>query len=86
MLIARADVLLEQLGRSRPELLAGIRELADAWDTPSRGAVVDRVWPGLERIAIDYTVAEPAAAAGRRHGRRPRAPAPSRWRQGSESR
>ena len=26
---------------------------------------MDRVWPTLEKIAIDYTVAEPAAAAGR---------------------
>lgn len=33
--------------------------------TPRRGAVVDKVWPGLTKIAIDYTVAEPAAAAGR---------------------
>ena len=65
MFIARADRLLEQLGETRPELLAGIEELAEAWDTPRRGAVVDRVWPGLEKIAIDYTVAEPAAAAGR---------------------
>lgn len=65
MFIARADVLLAQLGESRPELLAGLMKLADAWDTPRRGAVVDRVWPGLEKIAIDYTVAEPAAKAGR---------------------
>jgi len=65
MFIARADVLLAQLGESRPDLLAGLTELAEAWDTPRRGAVVDRVWPGLEKIAIDYTVAEPAAAAGR---------------------
>ena len=65
MFISRADVLLEQLGASRPELLAGLEELAAAWDTPERGAVVDRVWPGLEKIAIDYTVAEPAAAAGK---------------------
>lgn len=65
MFISRADVLLKQLGESRPELLAGLTELAAAWDTPSRGAVVDRVWPALEKIAIDYTVAEPAAAAGR---------------------
>jgi mannose-1-phosphate guanylyltransferase len=65
MFIARADVLLEQLGASRPELLAGLNELADAWETPQRGAVVDRVWPALERIAIDYTVAEPAAEAKR---------------------
>jgi len=65
MFISRADVLLEQIGRSKPELLAGILELAEAWDTPARGAVVDRIWPVLERIAIDYTVAEPAALQGR---------------------
>jgi mannose-1-phosphate guanylyltransferase len=65
MFIVRADVLLEQLGQTQPELLAGLEELADAWDTPDRGAVVDKVWPGLTKIAIDYSVAEPAAAAGR---------------------
>ena len=65
MFISRADVLLEQLGQTHPELLAGLNELADAWDTPQRGAVVDKVWPKLTKIAIDYSVAEPAAAAGR---------------------
>ena len=40
--------------------------IAEAWDDPAqRGPVVDRVWPQLRKIAIDYTVAEPAAAAGR---------------------
>jgi mannose-1-phosphate guanylyltransferase len=65
MFISRADVLLTQLGETEPEMLAGLTELAEAWDTPRRGAVVDRVWPGLTKIAIDYTVAEPAAKAGR---------------------
>ncbi|HEX4443490.1 MAG TPA: mannose-1-phosphate guanylyltransferase [Galbitalea sp.] len=67
MFIARADVLLTQLGESEPELLAGLRELASVWDGdgPTRGATVDRIWPTLKKIAIDYTVAEPAAAAGR---------------------
>ena len=65
MFIARADVLLAQLGEAEPALLAGLTELAQAWDTPRRGAVVDRVWPGLPKVAIDYTVAEPAAAAGK---------------------
>ncbi|MCJ1682183.1 MULTISPECIES: mannose-1-phosphate guanylyltransferase [unclassified Rathayibacter] len=65
MFIARADRLLEELGRSKPKLLAGLLELAEAWDTPERGAVVDRIWPGLEKIAIDYSVAEPAAAEGK---------------------
>ncbi|WP_291047990.1 mannose-1-phosphate guanylyltransferase [Herbiconiux sp.] len=64
MFITRADKLLEQLGKTEPELLAGLLELAEAWDTPKRGEVVDRVWPTLKKIAIDYSVAEPAAAAG----------------------
>lgn len=65
MFIARADVLLAQLGESEPELLAGIQTLAAAWDTPERGAVVDQIWPVLKKVAIDYSVAEPAAAAGK---------------------
>ena len=65
MFIARADVLLEQLRVSEPALHAGLTELAEAWDTPRRGAVVDAVWPGLKKIAIDYSVAEPAAKAGK---------------------
>ena len=65
MFIARADVLLEEMAKTKPDLVAGLRRLAEAWDTPERGAVVDQVWPGLEKIAIDYSVAEPAAAAGR---------------------
>jgi len=65
MFISRADVLLAEIGRNEPELLAGIEELAAAWDTSARGIVVDRIWPSLKKIAIDYTVAEPAAAAGR---------------------
>ena len=66
MFFARADVLLAGSGETEPELLAGLARTAEAWDDPARrGAVVDRVWPGLEKIAIDYTVAEPAAAPGR---------------------
>jgi mannose-1-phosphate guanylyltransferase len=66
MFFARADVLLAQIGASDPELLSGLEELAAAWDDPAtRGPVVDRVWPGLTKIAIDYSVAEPAAKAGR---------------------
>ncbi|MDQ4138615.1 MAG: sugar phosphate nucleotidyltransferase [Actinomycetota bacterium] len=65
MFISRADVLLEQMAKSKPDLVAGLRELAEAWDTPRRGAVVDAVWPRLEKIAIDYSVAEPAAAEGK---------------------
>ncbi len=66
MFIARADRLLEELRRSQPELHDGLVELAAAWDDPvTRGPAVDRIWPTLTKIAIDYSVAEPAADAGR---------------------
>jgi mannose-1-phosphate guanylyltransferase len=66
MFISRADVLLAELARNEPELHAGLIELAEAWDDRDRrGPVVDRVWPTLKKIAIDYAVAEPAAERGR---------------------
>lgn len=66
MFISRADVLLAELAEGQPELHAGLIELAEAWDDRDRrGPVVDRVWPTLTKIAIDYAVAEPAAEKGR---------------------
>src|SRR5690606_23293095 len=66
MFIAKASVLLDELAESEPELHAGLLELAEAWDDrDQRGPAVDRIWPGLKKIAIDYAVAEPAAERGR---------------------
>jgi mannose-1-phosphate guanylyltransferase len=66
MFITRADVLLAEIAANEPELHAGLMELADAWDDRDRrGPVVDRVWPTIKKIAIDYAVAEPAADKGR---------------------
>lgn len=66
MFISRADVLLEELAKQEPELTAQIEELAAVWDEPEkRGPAVDRLWPKLKKIAIDYSVAEPAAARGK---------------------
>jgi len=65
MFVARTDVLLAELERSRPSLHAGLAELAAAWDTAERDAVLHAVWPGLDKVAIDYAIAEPAADAGR---------------------
>lgn len=64
MFFARVDRLMEALAESNPALAAGINEIADAWGTDRQAEVTARIWPGLEKIAIDYTVAEPAAARG----------------------
>lgn len=59
MFVVKAGVLLDLLALWHPELAAGVRALAQ---DPSR---LDELWPGLEKIAIDHAVAEPAAAEGR---------------------
>ncbi|KAD3515167.1 mannose-1-phosphate guanylyltransferase [Arthrobacter yangruifuii] len=64
MFVAPVDLMLKHLEANEPVLYAGLTEIADAWDTARRREVVRRVWPTLPKIAIDYAVAEPAAAAG----------------------
>ncbi|MDR0627846.1 MAG: mannose-1-phosphate guanylyltransferase [Bifidobacteriaceae bacterium] len=64
MFVFRASLVAEQLRRLRPGLADGIGRMADAWDTDQREAVAAAVWPGLERIAFDYAIAEPVAAEG----------------------
>lgn len=59
MFVVKASVLLDLLAEWHPELAAGLRSLA------AEPGLLDEVWPGLEKIAIDHAVAEPAAAQGR---------------------
>ncbi len=58
MFMVQAGTLLDLLAVEHPDLAGGLRELAAA---PER---MDEIWPGLQKIAIDHAVAEPAAAAG----------------------
>jgi mannose-1-phosphate guanylyltransferase len=39
--------------------------LAKVWDTAERDEALATIWPDLEKIALDYAVAEPAARSGR---------------------
>ena len=59
MFVVRAATLLDMLATWHPALADGVRAIAAE---PDR---LEEVWPGLERIAIDHAVAEPAADAGR---------------------
>ena len=64
MFVVGAGVLLDHLAAQLPALAEGLRDIAAAWDTPRREEVLDAVWPGLVKIAIDHAIAEPVAAAG----------------------
>ena len=59
MFVVRPTVLLDLLATWHPGLAAALRDLAADLSR------LDEVWPTLTRIAIDYAVAEPAAAEGR---------------------
>lgn len=64
MFVAPAELMLKHLKANEPTLYAGVTEIANAWDTPKRLETIERVWDKLPKTAIDYAVAEPAAAAG----------------------
>jgi len=64
MFVAPVDLMLSHLRANEPELAEGLERIAAAWDTPQRDAVMAQLWPSLPKTAIDYAVAEPAAAAG----------------------
>jgi len=65
MFIFAVETFLAELARQRPELSAGIARIADAWDSPEHDATLAEVWPGLEKISVDYGVLEGAAAVGK---------------------
>lgn len=64
MFVVKTAVLLDLLKRHQPSLHDGLIQIAAAWNTPDREAVLSTIWPGLVRIAIDHAIAEPVAAAG----------------------
>lgn len=64
MFIAPAKLLLEVLSRTQPRLHAEIMQLAQKNISGDFDAEAVDIWNGLEKVAIDYSIAEPAAAEG----------------------
>ena len=64
MFVVRASVLLELLSQTEPELVKTVEQLAEVWHTDARAEALSNLWPALPKVAIDYSLAEPAAARG----------------------
>ena len=66
MFVMQAQVLLDCLHRYKPELHAAVMAIARVWDQgeQARKQAMEEHWPGIEKIAFDYAVAEPLSAAG----------------------
>ena len=56
----RAATVLAALAREAPALVAAVGRIADAWATPHRQEVLQREYPDLARISIDYAVMQRA--------------------------
>lgn len=61
MFVWRAATLLDCIRRYEPGVYAGLTAVAEAWDTSSREVVLDRVYPTLKKISVDFAVMEPAS-------------------------
>jgi mannose-1-phosphate guanylyltransferase len=67
LLLEQRDVRLavrhraERAGRAPARVAQGLSQIAAAWDTPRRDAVLNEVYPALKKISIDYAVMEPAS-------------------------
>jgi len=62
MFVWRASAVMDAIARFAPENHAGLTEIAAAWGGADRDATLNRVFPGLEKISVDFAIMEPASA------------------------
>jgi mannose-1-phosphate guanylyltransferase len=56
----KAATVLEALREQRPQVVAAVQRIANAWNSPRRAAVLQKEYEAIERISIDYAVMESA--------------------------
>jgi mannose-1-phosphate guanylyltransferase len=61
MFVWRAETFLRCLTRYHPDLADGVQRIAAAYDTPQRAEVLEKSYPDLKKISVDYAVMEPAS-------------------------
>ena len=57
MFVWQARVLLDEMQRLLPDVARALA-IADAWDTPGRDAVLERIWPRIAEVTIDHGILE----------------------------
>ncbi len=60
MFIWRADAILAEIGRQMPGLRSALDAIAADWASARRGEIIQRVWPDLETVTVDYGIMEHA--------------------------
>ena len=62
MFIFHAGSFLSALERLQPKSYADIKRIADAWGTDKQESVLNKVYPSLPKISVDYGMMEPASS------------------------
>ncbi len=60
MFVWRVEAILAEIGRQLPKLKKALDEIAAASPSARRERVIQRVWPDLEPVSVDYGVMENA--------------------------
>lgn len=60
MFVWHAGTILDELGRQLPPSAEAVRKIAASWDSPGRQEVLERLYPTLTKISIDFAVMEHA--------------------------
>lgn len=58
MFIWRVEKILAEFEKSMPALYAQLQQIAEAYGTPQRAAVLSEVWPKIKPETIDYGIME----------------------------
>ncbi|NOH02531.1 MAG: NTP transferase domain-containing protein [Chloroflexi bacterium] len=60
MFIWRADSILEEIEKQMPELGAALNIIGAAWGTPGQNEAIEKNWPSLKNVTVDYGIMEKA--------------------------
>ena len=61
MFIFHAKTFLDALERLQPDSYHGIKKIAEAWGTENQQSVLEKEYPALPKISVDYGMMEPAS-------------------------
>ena len=61
MFVWKADTLLKCVEKYEPSCYRGIMEIAKSWGQGDFEETLERIYPGLKKISIDFAVMEPAS-------------------------
>ena len=62
MFVFHCKTVIDAITRMRPKSAAGLARIGEAWGTPQQQEVLDRVYPTLPKISVDYGMMEPAGS------------------------